>query len=163
MGPMDTHRVPDAGGERFGRIVGATLITEGVLVAILRFLSLVYVVASEAYNADRFRTPLSHYLPSVVITTVASIVLVWAGSFLRREPTGAWAEVGLNGRIALVAACLLNLAALATAVSGLIRSPATVEGALAWIAIAVLSVVVIAGLVRDVMRSRAAYEPGTAG
>src|SRR4249919_2332302 len=91
--PMDTHRVPVARGARFGRVVGAILITEGVLVAILRFLSLVYVVASEAYNADRFRTPLSHFLPSVLISGAVAFALVWAGSFLRREPSGAWAQV----------------------------------------------------------------------
>jgi hypothetical protein len=163
MWSMDTHRVPDARGERFGRLVGAILITEGVLVAILRFLSLVYVVASEAYNADRFRTPLSHHLPSMLIAVVTTFVLVWAGSFLRREPIGAWAEVGLDARVVLVAAGLLNVAALATAVMGLAGSPATVEGALTWIAIAATSVVVIVGLVRDVARSRAASEPGTAG
>jgi hypothetical protein len=160
---MDTHRMPGARSERLGRVVGATLITEGVLVAILRFLSLVYVVASEAYNADRFRTPLSHFLPSVLIATVAAFVLVWAGSFLRREPTGAWADVGLDARIVLVAAGLLNVVALATSVAGLASSPATVEGALAWIAIAVTSVVVIVGLVRDVIRSRARSASGTTG
>ena len=159
---MDTHDVPDARSERFGRFVGALLITEGVLVAILRFLSLVYVVASEAYNADRFRTPLSHYLPSVLTTAVATFVLVWAGSFLRREPDEAWAAVGTDARVALVAALLLNGAALATAVTGLARSPATLEGALAWIAIAAISLMVIAGLVRDVMRSRTS-DSGTAG
>ena len=160
---MDTHRVPAARSGRFGRFVGATLITEGVLVAILRFLSLVYVVASEAYNADRFRTPLSHFLPSVLIAAVAAFVLVWAGSFLRREPTGAWAEVGRDARLVLVAAGLLNVAALATAVAGLMGSPATVEGALTWVVIAVSSVVAIVGLVRDVVRSRATSTPGTAG
>jgi uncharacterized membrane protein len=139
------------------------LITEGVLVAILRFLSLVYVMASEAYNADRFRTPLSHFLPSVLISGVVAFALVWAGSFLRREPSGAWAQVGPAAHVALVAACLLNVAALAAAVDGLVRSPATVEGSLAWIAIAVTSVVAIVGLVRDVVRSRAASERGTAG
>ena len=160
---MDTHRVAAARSGRFGRFVGATLITEGVLVAILRFLSLVYVVASEAYNADRFRTPLSHFLPSVLIAAVVAFALVWAGSFLRREPTGAWAEVGPDARVVLVAACLLNVAALATAVAGLVRSPATVEGALTWVVIAVSSVVAIVGLVRDVVRSRATSTPGTAG
>jgi hypothetical protein len=163
MWSMDTHRVPDARGERFGRLVGAILITEGVLVAILRFLSLVYVVASEAYNADRFRTPLSHHLPSMLIAVVTTFVLVWAGSFLRREPSGAWAEVGPGAPVVLVTAGLLNAAAMATAVAGLLRSPATVEGLLAWIAIAVTSVVAIVGLVRDVVRSRAASERGTAG
>jgi predicted transporter len=152
-----------ARGGRFGRFVGAILITEGVLVAILRFLSLVYVVASEAYNADRFRTPLSNFLPWVLITIVVAFVLVWAGSFLRREPTGAWAEVGPAARVAIVAAGALNVAALATAVFGLAGSPATVEGALTWIAIAVASAVAILGIVRDVMRSRATAEPGTPG
>jgi hypothetical protein len=139
------------------------LITEGVLVAILRFLSLVYVMASEAYNADRFRTPLSHFLPSVLISGVVAFALVWAGSFLRREPSGAWAQVGPAAHVALVGAFLLNVAALAAAVDGLVRSPATVEGSLAWIAIAVTSVVAIVGLVRDAVRSRAASERGTAG
>ena len=160
---MDTRRVPPARSARFGRLVGATLITEGVLVAILRVLSFVYVVASEAYNADRFRTPLSHFLPSVLIAAVAAFVLVWAGSFLRREPTGAWAEVGRDARVVLVAAGLINVAALATAVAGLMGSPATVEGALTWVVIAVSSVVAIVGLVRDVVRSRATSTPGTAG
>ena len=160
---MDTHRVPATRNGRFGRFVGAILITEGVLVAILRFLSLVYVVASEAYNADRFRTPLSHFLPSVLIAAVAAFALVWAGSFLRREPTGAWAEVGRDARVVLVAAGLLNVAGLATAVAGLMGSPATVEGALTWVVIAVSSVVAIVGLVRDVVLSRATSTPGTAG
>ena len=160
---MDTHRVAAARSGRIGRFVGAILITEGVFVAILRFLSLVYVVASEAYNADRFRTPLSHFLPSVLIAAVAAFVLVWAGSFLRREPTGAWAEVGRDARVVLVAAGLLNVAGLATAVAGLMGSPATLEGALTWVVIAVSSVVAIVGLVRDVVLSRATSTPGTAG
>jgi hypothetical protein len=161
--PVDTARVRETPGGRLGRLVGATLITEGVLVAILRFLSLIYAVAGEAYNADQFRTPLSHFLPSVLISGVATFVLVWAGSFLRREPSGAWASVGLDARIVLVAAGLLNVAALATSVAGLAASPATVEGAVAWIAIAVTSVVAIAGLVRDVVRSYTWSPPGTAG
>jgi hypothetical protein len=152
---VDTHPVPDAPSGRFARFVGAILIAQGVLVAILRLLSFVYVVASEAYNADRFRTPPSHFLPWVLITMVVTFVLVWAGSFLRREPGGAWAHVGLNARIALVAACGLNVAALAIAVAGLIGSPATVEASVVWIAIGVTSLVVMVGLVRDVARSRA--------
>jgi len=139
------------------------LVTEGVLVAILRFLSFVYVVASEAYNADRFRTPMADFLPSLLIAAAATFVLIWAGSFLRREPAGAWAVVGLDARVALVAAGLLNVAALATAVEGLARSPATVEASLTWIAIAVVAVVVIIGLVLDIRRSRAPSASGTAG
>ena len=150
--------MPDAGaranGERVGRLVGATLIAEGVLVAILRLLSLVYAVASEAYNADRFRTPLSNYLPWVLLSILVAFLLVWAGSFLRREPTGAWVDVGLDARVVLVVAGVLNLMVLVVAVSGLVRGPATVEGVLTWMAIVVTSLVVIAGLVMDVRRSR---------
>jgi len=125
-----------------------------VLVAILRLLSLVYAVASEAYNADRFRTPLSNYLPWVLLSILVAFVLVWAGSFLRREPTGAWVDVGLDARVVLVVAGVLNLMVLVVAVSGLVRGPATVEGVLTWMAIVVTSLVVIAGLVMDVRRSR---------
>ena len=143
--------MPVAKDERVGRLVGAILITEGVLVAILRFLALVYVVASEAFNADRFRTPLPDFLPWVLITVAVSFVLVWAGSFLRRAPTGAWRDVGVDARIDLVAACLLNVGALVWAVSGLARSPSAMEGWLTWIALAVASLVTIAGIVRDVL------------
>jgi predicted transporter len=141
--------VPVAKDERVGRLVGAILITEGVLVAILRFLALVYVVSSEAFNADRLRTPLPDFLPWVLITVAVSFVLVWAGSFLRRAPTGAWRDVRVDARIDLVAACLLNVGALAWAASGIARSPSTVEAWLTWIALAVASLVTIAGIVRD--------------
>ena len=138
-------------GEWFGRLVGATLITEGVLVAILRFIALVYVVASEAYNADRYRTPLPHFLPWVLMTIVVAFVLIWAGSFLRREPGGAWHEVGSSARIDLVAACLLNAGALVWAATGLARSPSSTEASLTWIALAVASLFTIVGLVRDAL------------
>ncbi len=143
---------PEAKKERFGRLVGGILITEGVVVAILRFLTLVYVVASEAYSADRFRTPLPDFIPWVLITVAVSGALVWAGSLLRRAPGGAWGEVGLAGRIDLVAACLLNVVALVWAVSGLTRGPSTIEGSFTWIALCVVSLIAIVGLVRDAVR-----------
>ncbi|MGZ8571955.1 MAG: hypothetical protein ACXWW5_06995 [Actinomycetota bacterium] len=146
----DTKREP------FGRLVGAILITEGVLVAILRFLAVVYVVASEAYSAERFRTPLPNFLPWVTSTVVVTFVLVWAGSFFRRSPGGAWAEVGLDARVDLIAAFLLNATALVWAVSGLAGSPSTVEASLTWIALGVASLVVVVGLVRDALRRRPA-------
>jgi uncharacterized membrane protein len=71
--------------------------------------------------------------------------------------------VGPAAHVALVAACLLNVAALAAAVDSLVRSPPTVEGSTAWIAIAVTSAVAIVGLVRDVVRNRKASERRTAG
>jgi hypothetical protein len=141
--------------ERFGRLLGGILIAEGVLVAILRFLALVYVVASEAYSADRFRTPLPSFLPSVLITLAVSFVLVWAGSFFRRTPDRAWAQAGLNARVDLVIACLLNVGALVWVVSGLARSPSTAEASLTWIALGVASLLTIFGRVRDAVGSRA--------
>jgi hypothetical protein len=148
--------VTNGTGERFGRLVGATLIAEGLLLAIARFLVLVYVVASEAYSADRFRTPLPRFLPWVLTTAVVAFVLVWAGSFFRRAPAGAWRDVGPGARADLIAAGLLNALGLAWAVTGLARVPSTVEGSIAWVALATASLVVIAGLARDVRSSRAA-------
>lgn len=141
--------------ERFSRLVGAVLITEGVLVAILRFLSLVYVVASQAYNADRFRTPLPAFLPWVLITAVVSFVLIWAGSFLRRTPEGAWAEVGTAARVDLIGACLLNIVALAWAVAGLARSPEQIEGTIVWVVVCLASLTSIVGIIRDATTRRA--------
>jgi hypothetical protein len=154
----DTPRVPDAKpkakGERFGRLVGAVLIAEGVLVAIIRFLGVVYLVASEAYAADRFRTPLPDFLPWLTSTVVVSFVLVWAGSFLRRNPSGAWREVGAAAQLDLIAAGFFNFVALYVAVSGLIRSPSSIEAALTWIVLGLTSLFVISGLVLDAGRGR---------
>ena len=132
-----------------GRLVGAVLIAEGIVVAILRLLTLVYVVASEAYSADRFRTPMSRFLPWVLISIGVTVLLVWAGSLLRRAPEGAWAEVGLDARIDLAVAFLLNFGALVSAALGVARSPSTVEGWLTWVAIGLVSLVAVIGLARD--------------
>ena len=99
---MDTHRVPAPLGGRFAarRVVGALLITEGVLVAIPAVhLSLVYVVASGRTNADRFRTPLSA-LPAVGAHRGRGRRSRWRGpgSFLRRGPTGRVGPGGTGGR-----------------------------------------------------------------
>ncbi len=147
--------MPNTTRERLGLAVGATLIAEGVLVAILRFLVVVYVVASEAYSADRFRTPLPDFLPWVASTVAVTFVLVWAGSFLRRSPEGAWAAVGAAARADLVAAFLLNGIAFVWAGVGLARSASTVEALLAWIALGTASLLVMVGLVRDGLRRAA--------
>jgi hypothetical protein len=115
---------------------------------------LVYVVASEAYNADRFHTPLSDLLSWAAITIGVSFVLVWAGSFLRRNPAGAWREVGTQAKLDLLAAGFFNFVALYVAVSGLIRSPSSTEGALTWVVLGLTSLFVISGLVLDGARGR---------
>jgi len=148
-GPTDTPRMLIAKRAWVGRLVGAILIAEGIVVAILRLLTLVYTVASEAYSADRFRTPLPRFLPWVLISIGVTALLVWAGSLLRRAPEGAWAGVGVDARIDLAAACLLNVGALVSAALGLARSPSTVEGWLTWIAIALVSLGAVIGLARD--------------
>jgi hypothetical protein len=147
--------VRETPSEREGKALGALLITQGVLFAILRFLTLVYVVASEAYNADRFRTPLPDFVPWIVVTVVVSFVLIWGGSFYRRSPAGAWGEVGAGAQMDLVAAGLVNLIAIYAAVAGLVRSPSSTEAAITWIALALISSLVVAGIVHDVARSRA--------
>jgi hypothetical protein len=146
--------VPNTTRERLGLAVGATLITEGVLVAIVRFLAVVYVVASEAYSADRFRTPLPDFLPWVTSTVIVTFVLVWAGSFHRRNPSGAWREVGAAAQLDLTSAGFFNFVALYSAVSGLIRSPSSIEAALTWIVLGLTSLFVISGLVLDAGRGR---------
>lgn len=140
--------------ERVGRLVGALLVAEGALFAIVRFLALVYVVAREAYSADRFRTPLPDFLPWVVITVAVSFVLVWAGSFLRRNPAGAWREIGPPAQLDLLAAGFFNFVALYAGVSGLVQSPSSIEAALTWVVLGLTSFFVIVGLVLDARRGR---------
>jgi hypothetical protein len=136
---------------RAGRLVGWILITEGVLVAIIRLVTIMYVLASEAYSADRFRTPRARLLLWFVFTVALSLALVWAGSFLRREPDGAWRRLGVGGRFDLAAASLFNLVALVWAVVGMVGSPATFEGWVTWIAIGVVTLLSIVGLVLDAL------------
>ena len=138
-------------GPWIGRTVGAMLIAEGLLVAIIRLVTIVYVLASEAYSADRFGTPLPRFLPWLSISIAVCTTLVWAGSLLRREPEGAWGRVGVGARVVLVAAWILNAVALVRAVLGLAASPATVEGWVTWTAIGTVTTLAIVGLARDAL------------
>ena len=130
--------------------VGAILITEGVLVAILRFLALVYSVSSEAFNADRFRTPLLG-LPPVGVDNGRGVVRAGVGRIV--PPARADRRVADVG--ATPASCWWPRACSTSERSwggrrGLARSPSTVEGGLTWIVLAVSRrVVAIVGLVRD--------------
>ena len=136
-------------GDRFSRFVGGLLIAEGLVVVGQRAITLVYLLAREAYVADRFRTPLSSFIPWLLISVTLVTALVWAGSLLVRRPDGAWSEAGVMGRVVLVVACVANLTAFAWAVSGLIGSPASVEGLVSWLVIGLASATAVVGVVRN--------------
>ena len=139
-------------GYRFSRFTGGLLIAEGVLVAAVRVITLVYVLAREAYVADRFRTPLPEFIPWLLTSIALVMTLVWAGALLVRTPDGAWREARVVGRVVLVAACAFNVAGIVWAASGLIRSPASVEGLVSWLVVGLASATAALGLICDAAR-----------
>jgi hypothetical protein len=152
-GVGDTSRMdpPAQPGERFGLLVGGLLIAEGSLFAALRFLQVVYIIASEAGTSDRYRVPLPRFLPWLLITAAVVTVLVWAGAGFRRSPIGAWHTSGTLTRVMMVLAALLNVFVLVRSAWGLARGPGSGEGLIAWISMLALSAVVLAGIARDVL------------
>ena len=136
--------------DRFGKLVGAILITEGVLVAISRLLTMVYLLAREAYASDGSRVPLTTFLPWLLVSGLVIAVLLWAGSLLRRTSDGAWRAAGIAARIDLVLAGVLNTAAVGWAFVGLLRTSAPgLEARGAWLLLAATSATVVVGIVRD--------------
>ncbi len=138
--------------DRFGRLAGGLLIAEGLVVAAARMITLVYVLAREAYVADRFRTPLPRLVPWLLTSAGLITVLVWAGSLMTRTPDGAWREARVVGRVVLIAALAANVGALVWTATGLIRSPATTEALASWLVIGLASATAAYGLIRDAVR-----------
>lgn len=141
-------------GDRFGRFTGGLLIAEGLVVAALRVITLVYLLAREAYVADRFRTPLPDFIPWLLTSVALVTALEWAGSLLLRTPEGAWSGSRVVGRVVLVTAAVFNLAGLVWAVSGLIGSPASVSGLVSWLVVGLVSATAAFGVARDALRRR---------
>jgi hypothetical protein len=100
------------------RLVGAALIAEALLVAATRLLTLVYVVARQAYVADRFRSPLRDFAPWLLGSVAVVAVLLWAGTRFRTAPEGPWRGSGPATRVAMLAALALNVAACVRGVGG---------------------------------------------
>ena len=142
----------DQRGDRLGRLAGGILIAEGLIVAAARVITLVYVLAREAYVADRFRTPLPRLVPWLLTSAGLIAVLVWAGSLMTRTPDGAWREARVVGRVVLLAALVANVGALVWTAIGSIRSPATIEALTSWLVVGLASAMVAYGLIRDVVR-----------
>ena len=104
-----------------------------------------------ADRGDRFRTPLPEFIPWLLTSIALVTALVWAGSLLLREPDGAWSEVRVMGRVVLVAACVFNVAGFVWAASGLVRSPASVEGLASWLVVGLASATAALGLIRNIV------------
>jgi hypothetical protein len=137
-------------GDAFARLVGATLVTEAVLLGISRLLTLVYLVAGQVYRPDEEHLAKTSYVPFLAIAVALVAVLGWAGAQLRRTPEGAWRAGGVAARIDLVLAGVLNAIVLVRAVMALLSAGHhPVEAYVAWAVAVVATLMVLTGLIRD--------------
>ncbi len=136
--------------DRFGSLVGAGLIAEGLLVAIVRLLALVYALANEANVSDEAKAPARSFLPWLLVSAAIITVLLWAGVQLRRQPDGAWSVARTIGRLVLIAAALLNIVVAVRAVTALTSSnDLRAEAGVAWIAVLAVAATILVGMLRD--------------
>ncbi len=136
-------------GDGYALWTGGALIAEGLLVAISRILTLVYVVALQANQPDSRRMAGHEYVPFVLSGIAIVGIVVWAGAQLRRTPSGAWRAGRLPARAILVLAGILNAALVALAVAGILRKGPHVEGVVAWAVAGIVALSVVIGLIRD--------------
>jgi hypothetical protein len=81
------HTAPTPPGKRLSRFASGNLFAEGGLVAAVRLLTFVYVLASEAYASDESHLPLTSFLPGLLGSITLVGVLLWAGSLRGGSPT----------------------------------------------------------------------------
>lgn len=136
-------------GDPFARTVGALLVTEGSLLAATRLLTLVYVIARDAYASDSARASKTVYLTFALASILLASILCGAGFQLRRTPAGAWGGARLVGRINLALAGILNVAFAIWAGTKLSAGPDGAEAVAAWLIMVAVALAVVAGLVRD--------------
>lgn len=129
--------------------LGAWLIAEGLVLAAARFLTLVYVFASETYLADEEKIPLANFLPWLGVSFVLVAVLMWAGMLFRRSPEGPWAAASLVQRGILIAAFLFNAAVAVRSAAGFAWSlDRGAEILIAWAVLAIVPGIVAYAMVR---------------
>lgn len=133
------------------------LIAEGLVLAAARFLTIVFVIASETYIADEEKIPLATFLPWLLVSFVLVTVLIWAGAQFRRSPEAPWAAANPVRRGVLVAAFGLNVAVSVRAVVGFAGSlDRGAEILLAWATAAFVSGLVAYAMARGAgVRTRA--------
>lgn len=131
------------------RLVGAALITEALLVVAARLLTFVYVIARETYLADRFRTPLSAFVPWLLASLAVVAVLLWGGVRFRLAPEAPWRSARFTGRVAMIGALGVNAATLVRAVIGFLTSfDRGAQVLVAWALLGLVCGAVCFGMVR---------------
>ncbi len=143
------------------RLAGAVLIAEGSLWVVLRFLTVVYVVATQSNHSDELRTPGWELVLWLFPTFAVGALGVWTGVLLRRADP-AWSSSRWPGRAALVVTGLANAGLAVLAVFGVVRGGGA-EARVSWLIVAVGAAVVVAGLVKDAAAGSPGHEPGPPG
>ena len=138
---LDTSCMPDVDrGDRFSRFVGGLLIAEGLVIVAQRVITLVSLFARRGVRRGPVPDARVELHP-LVADLGHACHRAWCGQApcWYERPTGRGAKSASWVGLVLVAACASNLAAFAWAVSGLIGSPASVEGLVSWLVIGLAS------------------------
>jgi heme/copper-type cytochrome/quinol oxidase subunit 3 len=134
----------DATGPRIVRLAGALLIIEGSAWFILRFLTLTYFVASEAYQSDETHQPIGVFALWLLVSVALFTVALIAGLGLRRDAERRWPLAA-----SLAVCAVVNAIVLASSVLGIVHErPFSVESTVAWAIIAGTATVILAGIGR---------------
>jgi len=129
---------------RLERLAGTLLVVQGSIWFALRFLTLVYFVATEADVSDEQHQPLSVYGEWFLISAAVLVVAIVAGLALRRGERPRWPGVA-----ALALAALVNAYALFLSVRGAVQQdPFSAEGLAAWLIVGAVALVILAGILR---------------
>lgn len=132
------------------RLAGTLLIIEGSAWLILRFLTLTYLVASEAYQSDETHQPIGLFGLWLLVSVVMFALALGAGIGLRRDADRRWLFIAC-----LVVSALVNGVVVVTSVLGVLREqPFSVESTVAWAILAGVATVVLVGIGRFAMPTR---------
>jgi len=134
-------------GPKIVRLAGTLLIVEGSAWFILRFLTLTYFVASEAYQSDETHQPIGLFGLWLLVSVVMFAVALGAGIGLRRSADRQWAFVA-----SLAVSALVNGVVVVTCVLGLLREQRfSVESTVAWVILAGVATLILVGIGRFAM------------
>jgi hypothetical protein len=137
-------------GPKIVRLAGTLLIIEGSAWFILRFLTLTYFVASEAYQSDETHQPIGLFGLWLLVSVVMFALALGAGVGLRRGADRRWPFVA-----SLAVSALVNAVVVVTCVLGVVREhPFSVESTVAWAILAGTAIVILVGIGRFAMPTR---------
>ena len=137
-------------GPKIVRLAGTLLIVEGSIWFILRFLTLTYFVAAEAYQSDETHQPIGLFALWLLVSVVMFAVALVGGLGLRRGSDRRWPLL-----TSLAVSALINVVVVVLSVVGVVSEERfSVESTVVWVLLAGMAIVILAGIGRFAMPAR---------